>query len=88
MIEKLRNLENGTPLIVVYPSGNEMQAIFCDREGDKYYFFDGTIFSFSEAFIKKRAVSFIFDKLIPKKLLFCQQSSKACPQYSGQALVV
>ena len=49
MIEKLRNLENGTPLIVVYPSGNEMQAIFCDREGDKYYFFDGTIFSFSEA---------------------------------------
>lgn len=68
MIEKLRNLENGTPLIIVYPRGNELQAIFCEREGDKYYFFDGTIFSFSEAFIKKGAVSFIFDKNDPEKV--------------------
>lgn len=68
MIEKLRNLENGTPVIVVYPSGNEVQAIFCEREGDKYYFFDGTIFSFSEAFIKKGHVSFIFDKNDPQKV--------------------
>ena len=68
MIEKLRNLENGTPVIVVYPSGNEVQAIFCEREGDKYYFFDGAIFSFSESFIKKGAVSFIFDKNDPEKV--------------------
>ena len=68
MFEKLRNLENGTPLIIVYPSGNEVQAIFCEREGDKYYFFDGTIFSFSEAFIKKGAVSSIFDKNDPQKI--------------------
>lgn len=68
MFEKLRNLENGTPLIIVYPSGNEVQAIFCEREGDKYYFFDGTIFAFSEAFIKKGAVSFIFDKNDPQKI--------------------
>ena len=80
MIKKLRNLEKGTPLIVVYPSGNEVQAIFCDRQGDKYYFFDGTIFSFSEAFY--------LTKIIPKKLLCCQQNSKACPQYSGQAFVI
>lgn len=77
MIEKLRNLENGTPLIVVYPSGNEMQAIFCDREGDKYYFFDGTIFSFSEAFIKKRAVSFIFDKIDPEKVTILSAELKS-----------
>ena len=62
MFEKLKKLETSTPLVIVYPSGNKVQAIFCEREGDKYYFFDGTIFSFSEAFIKKGAVSFIFDK--------------------------
>lgn len=77
MIEKLRNLENGTPLIVVYPSGNEMQAIFCDREGDKYYFFDGTIFSFSEAFINKGAVSFIFDKNDPPKVTMLSAELKS-----------
>lgn len=77
MIEKLRNLENGTPLIVVYPSGNEMQAIFCDREGDQYYFFDGTIFSFSEAFIKNGAVSFIFDKNDPEKVTILSAELKS-----------
>ena len=77
MIEKLRNLENGTPLIIVYPSGNEVQAIFCEREGDKYYFFDGTIFSFSEAFIKKGAVSFIFDKIDPEKVTILSAELKS-----------
>lgn len=46
MIEKLRNLETGTPVIVVYPNGKEVQAIFCKQEGDKYYFYDNTLFSF------------------------------------------
>ncbi len=77
MIEKLRNLENGTPLIIVYPSGNEVQAIFCEREGDKYYFFDGMIFSFSEAFIKKGAVSFIFDKNDPEKVTILSAELKS-----------
>ena len=77
MIEKLRNLENGTPLIVVYPSGKEAQAIFCERDGDKYYFFDGTIFSFSEAFINKGAVSFIFDKNDPPKVTMLSAELKS-----------
>lgn len=77
MIKKLRNLEKGTPLIVVYPSGNEVQAIFCDRQGDKYYFFDGTIFSFSEAFIRRGVVSFIFDKNNPQKVTMLSAELKS-----------
>lgn len=65
MIEKLRNLETGTPVIVVYPNGKEVQAIFCKQEGDKYYFYDNTLFSFSESFIEKGTVTFKFDQNYP-----------------------
>lgn len=65
MVEKLKTVETGTPVIVVYPNGKEVQAIFFKQEEDKYYFYDNTLFSFSKSFIEKGTVTFMFGQNDP-----------------------